>query len=56
MRTEQRKVARVILLDPDDRILLLHGFEPADPASTWWFTPAAAWRATRPGRRPRCVS
>ncbi|MEU6079817.1 NUDIX hydrolase [Streptomyces sp. NPDC047108] len=34
-----RRVARVVLLDPDDRILLLHGFEPADPASTWWFTP-----------------
>lgn len=34
-----RKVARVVLLDPDDRILLLHGFEPADPADSWWFTP-----------------
>ncbi|KIF67744.1 DNA mismatch repair protein MutT [Streptomyces sp. AcH 505] len=34
-----RKVARVVLLDPDDRILLLRGFEPADPADTWWFTP-----------------
>lgn len=35
----RRKVARVVLLDPADRILLLHGFEPADPAKTWWFTP-----------------
>ncbi|MEU9416324.1 NUDIX hydrolase [Streptomyces sp. NPDC048272] len=34
-----RKVARVILLDPEDRILLLHGFEPDDPADDWWFTP-----------------
>lgn len=34
-----RKVSRVILLDPADRILLLHGFEPADPADDWWFTP-----------------
>ncbi|MFF4019841.1 NUDIX hydrolase [Streptomyces sp. NPDC001843] len=34
-----RKVARVILLDPDDRILLLHGHEPDDPADDWWFTP-----------------
>ncbi|MER5776038.1 NUDIX hydrolase [Streptomyces sp. NPDC002039] len=34
-----RKVARVILLDPEDRILLLHGFEPSDPADDWWFTP-----------------
>ncbi|WP_175409339.1 NUDIX hydrolase [Streptomyces sp. TRM64462] len=36
---ELRKVARVVLLDPDDRILLLHGYEPADPALNWWFTP-----------------
>ncbi|MFH8365321.1 NUDIX hydrolase [Streptomyces sp. NPDC018031] len=36
---ELRKVARVVLLDPRDRVLLLHGREPADPASTWWFTP-----------------
>lgn len=34
-----RKVARVVLLDPQDRILLLHGFEPDDPADDWWFTP-----------------
>ncbi|MBW5481991.1 NUDIX hydrolase [Streptomyces bambusae] len=34
-----RQVSRVILLDPADRILLLHGFEPDDPATDWWFTP-----------------
>ncbi|MGI5445750.1 NUDIX hydrolase [Streptomyces sp. CA-243310] len=34
-----RRVARVILLDPEDRILLLHGFEPDDPSDDWWFTP-----------------
>ncbi|WP_329620956.1 NUDIX hydrolase [Streptomyces sp. NBC_01255] len=34
-----RQVARVVLLDPDDRILLMHGYEPDDPADTWWFTP-----------------
>lgn len=39
MSTEKRKVSRLVLLDPDDRILLMHGFEPEDPASTWWFTP-----------------
>ncbi|MCM2411411.1 NUDIX hydrolase [Streptomyces sp. RKAG290] len=39
MSAEARKVARLVLLDPDDRILLMHGFEPEDPASTWWFTP-----------------
>ncbi|MFI6103996.1 NUDIX hydrolase [Streptomyces sp. NPDC051310] len=36
---EPRRVARVVLLDPDDRILLLHGYEPDDPERTWWFTP-----------------
>ncbi|ROQ34627.1 ADP-ribose pyrophosphatase YjhB (NUDIX family) [Streptomyces sp. PanSC19] len=35
----RRRVARVVLLDPDDRILLLHGHEPDDPADAWWFTP-----------------
>jgi 8-oxo-dGTP pyrophosphatase MutT (NUDIX family) len=35
----RRRVARVVLLDPADRILLLHGFEPAEPSLTWWFTP-----------------
>ncbi|MER5277666.1 NUDIX hydrolase [Streptomyces sp. NPDC002809] len=39
MPGEPRKVARLVLLDPDDRILLMHGFEPEDPSSTWWFTP-----------------
>lgn len=34
-----RKVARVVLLDPQDRILLLHGHEPEDAADDWWFTP-----------------
>ncbi|WP_405902691.1 NUDIX hydrolase [Streptomyces sp. NBC_00656] len=39
MPAEARKVARLVLLDPEDRILLMHGFEPEDPGSTWWFTP-----------------
>jgi 8-oxo-dGTP pyrophosphatase MutT (NUDIX family) len=34
-----RRVARVVLLDPDERILLLHGHEPDDPSDDWWFTP-----------------
>lgn len=34
-----RRVARVVLLDSEDRILLLHGHEPDDPADDWWFTP-----------------
>jgi 8-oxo-dGTP pyrophosphatase MutT (NUDIX family) len=28
----------VVLLDSDGRVLLFRGFDPADPASTWWFT------------------
>ncbi len=36
---ELRKVARVVLLDQQDRILLLHGHEPEDPSDDWWFTP-----------------
>ncbi len=39
MTAVARRVARVVLLDPDDRVLLLHGHEPDDPADTWWFTP-----------------
>ncbi|MGW2839005.1 NUDIX hydrolase [Streptomyces sp. NPDC001493] len=39
MAAEIRTVARVVLLDPQDRILLMHGFEPDDPGTTWWFTP-----------------
>ncbi|MGF1339433.1 NUDIX hydrolase [Streptomyces flavovirens] len=39
MAAETRKVARVVLLDPADRILLLHGFEPDEPSTRWWFTP-----------------
>ncbi|WP_309031566.1 NUDIX hydrolase [Streptomyces alfalfae] len=34
-----RRVARVVVLDPEDRILLLHGHEPGDPSDDWWFTP-----------------
>ncbi|ELP71105.1 NUDIX hydrolase [Streptomyces turgidiscabies] len=34
-----RKVSRLVLLDPQDRILLLHGHEPDDPSVSWWFTP-----------------
>ncbi|MEO3977310.1 NUDIX hydrolase [Streptomyces sp. CAU 1734] len=34
-----RRVARVVLLDPRDRVLLMHGCEPGDPSDDWWFTP-----------------
>ncbi|MFH9660496.1 NUDIX hydrolase [Streptomyces sp. NPDC017248] len=41
-----RKVARVVLLDPADRILLLHGHEPDDPSDDWWFTPGGGLEGT----------
>ncbi|WP_420718828.1 NUDIX hydrolase [Streptomyces sp. NRRL F-5755] len=44
--TEVRQVSRVVLLDPDDRVLLLHGYEPGDPSSTWWFTPGGGLEGT----------
>lgn len=35
-----RRVARVLLLDPDDALLLIRGHDPAKPdAGDWWFTP-----------------
>ncbi|MGQ4512631.1 NUDIX domain-containing protein [Streptomyces sp. DW26H14] len=39
MSAEPRRVARMVLLDPDDRVLLMHGYEPDDPGTAWWFTP-----------------
>jgi 8-oxo-dGTP pyrophosphatase MutT (NUDIX family) len=35
-----RNAARVLLLDPEGRVLLVQGGDPGDPAAgTWWFTP-----------------
>jgi ADP-ribose pyrophosphatase YjhB (NUDIX family) len=39
MPPKRRRAARVLLLDPQDRILLLHGFDPQQPGREWWFTP-----------------
>jgi len=37
---DERSAARVLLLDARDRVLLLHGYDPGDPArGSWWFTP-----------------
>jgi len=36
--TRFRAAARVILLDPDDKVLLVHGHDHDDPAHQWWFT------------------
>jgi 8-oxo-dGTP pyrophosphatase MutT (NUDIX family) len=34
-----RRAARVLLVDPAGRALLLHGGDPARPGEHWWFTP-----------------
>ncbi|GAA2472831.1 NUDIX hydrolase [Winogradskya humida] len=34
-----RRAARVLLLDGQDRVLLMHGGDPARPGERWWFTP-----------------
>jgi 8-oxo-dGTP pyrophosphatase MutT (NUDIX family) len=35
----ERRAARVLLVDPAGRALLLHGGDPARPGVHWWFTP-----------------
>ncbi len=36
----ERTSGRVLVVDRDDRVLLLRGSDPADPAAgDWWFTP-----------------
>lgn len=34
----RRRTGRVVPVDPDGRVLLLHGFEPARPDWWFWFT------------------
>ena len=34
-----RRAARVLLVDPQGRALLLHGTDPAHAERLWWFTP-----------------
>jgi 8-oxo-dGTP pyrophosphatase MutT (NUDIX family) len=46
MTTIRRRVSRVVLLDPADRILLLNGHDPAKPASGSWFTPGGGVEET----------
>jgi 8-oxo-dGTP pyrophosphatase MutT (NUDIX family) len=39
-RVTDRVAARVIVVDDNGAVLLLHGFDPADRArGSWWFTP-----------------
>lgn len=46
----ERRAARVLLLDADDRVLLFHGCDPDDAgAGHWWFTPGGG---LDPGESP----
>lgn len=46
----ERRAARVLLLDAQDRVLLFHGCDPADAgAGHWWFTPGGG---LDPGESP----
>jgi 8-oxo-dGTP pyrophosphatase MutT (NUDIX family) len=38
MRTIRRNTARVLPVDPEGRVLLLHGWDPALPDDPFWFT------------------
>jgi 8-oxo-dGTP pyrophosphatase MutT (NUDIX family) len=41
-----RRAARLLVLDADDALLLIEGFDPDDPgAGTWWFTPGGGLEA-----------
>ena len=40
MTPTPRLAARVLVIDPEDHVLLLRGFDPARPeAGTWWLVP-----------------
>ncbi|GAA5011658.1 NUDIX hydrolase [Kitasatospora paranensis] len=39
VEVRRRRAVRVLLLDRDDRLLLLHGLDPAAPGVSWWITP-----------------
>lgn len=46
----ERRAARVLLVDAQDRVLLFHGCDPADAdAGDWWFTPGGG---LDPGESP----
>ena len=46
----ERRAARVLLVDADDRVLLFHGCDPADTAAGhWWITPGGG---LDPGESP----
>jgi 8-oxo-dGTP pyrophosphatase MutT (NUDIX family) len=49
-----RNAARVLLLDPDGRVLLVRGHDPERPeTAAWWFTPGGG---VEPGEDPRAAA
>jgi 8-oxo-dGTP pyrophosphatase MutT (NUDIX family) len=46
---EDRRAARVLLVDRDERLLLLRGGDPAQPELRYWFTPGGG---LDPGESP----
>jgi 8-oxo-dGTP pyrophosphatase MutT (NUDIX family) len=46
---EDRRAARVLLVDRDERLLLLRGGDPAQPGLRYWFTPGGG---LDPGESP----
>jgi 8-oxo-dGTP pyrophosphatase MutT (NUDIX family) len=44
-----RDAARVVVLDPDERVLLFEGVDPARPGEAFWFTPGGG---VEPGEDP----
>ncbi|WP_018330285.1 NUDIX hydrolase [Actinomycetospora chiangmaiensis] len=45
-----RDAARIVVLDPDERVLLFEGVDPARPTEAFWFTPGGG---IEPGEEPR---
>jgi 8-oxo-dGTP pyrophosphatase MutT (NUDIX family) len=33
-----RRAVRVLVVDPDQRVLMIHGFDPHQPGTTYWYT------------------
>jgi 8-oxo-dGTP pyrophosphatase MutT (NUDIX family) len=49
----RRSAGRVILINREDRVLLLNGCDPANPQTTWWFTPGGG---AEEGEDPRTAA
>jgi 8-oxo-dGTP pyrophosphatase MutT (NUDIX family) len=50
---ELRLGARVLVLDPHDRVLLIHARDPDEPASEWWELPGGG---IDPGETPQAAA